>query len=257
MGLGVENLVNAYNQNYRYQQNKTTGQANHLDFNKILSAKEGDNTEKVQKPNENSVSKVDTYTEYLKAKYGNIMIQNVGSDQKSMDSLGTGTYGMNNIVIAPNVLETMANDPKKAAYYEKMIQDFFASQSTVKAQMAVGGFEIQSYGMVIHPDGTAHYYVCGDVSPEKKAKIEAQMKAEDEEKAKRRRQYLERSEEAAEKRRQIEEINMQKSKKDAAFDDNISAVNVLSEVDRAAAIAAYENIANTFNENIIKSTIDN
>ncbi len=114
------------------------------------------------------------------------MIQNVGSDQKSMDSLGTGTYGMNNIVIAPNVLETMANDPKKAAYYEKMIQDFFASQSTVKAQMAVGGFEIQSYGMVIHPDGTAHYYVCGDVSPEKKAKIEAQMKAEDEEKAKRR-----------------------------------------------------------------------
>ena len=154
MGLGVENSVNAYNQNYRYQQNKTTGQANHLDFNKILSAKEGDNTEKVQKPNENSVSKVDTYTEYLKAKYGNIMIQNVGSDQKSMDSLGTGTYGMNNIVIAPNVLETMANDPKKAAYYEKMIQDFFASQSTVKAQMAVGGFEIQSYGMVIHPDGT-------------------------------------------------------------------------------------------------------
>ena len=53
------------------------------------------------------------------------------------------------------------------------------------------------------------------------------------------------------------EINMQKSKKDAAFDDNISAVNVLSEVDRAVAIAAYENIANTFNENIIKSTIDN
>ena len=36
------------------------GKANHLDFNKILSAKEGDNTEKVQKPNENSVSKVDT-----------------------------------------------------------------------------------------------------------------------------------------------------------------------------------------------------
>ena len=174
-----------------------------------------------------------------------------------MCSSDLGTYGMNNIVIAPNVLETMANDPKKAAYYEKMIQDFFASQSTVKAQMAVGGFEIQSYGMVIHPDGTAHYYVCGDVSPEKKAKIEAQMKAEDEEKAKRRRQYLERSEEAAEKRRQIEEINMQKSKKDAAFNDNISAVNVLSEVDRAVAIAAYENIANTFNENIIKSTIDN
>ena len=139
MGLGVENLVNAYNQNYRYQQNKTTRQNSHFDFNKILAGKEADHTEKVQKSNENSISKVDAYTEYLKAKYGNIMIQNVGSDQKSMDSLGTGTYGMNNIVIAPNILETMANDPQKAAHYEKMIQDFFASQSTVKAQMAAGG----------------------------------------------------------------------------------------------------------------------
>lgn len=71
----------------------------------------------------------------------------------------------------------------------------------VKAQMAAGGFEIQSYGVVIHPDGTANYYVCGDVSPEKKAKIEAQMKAEDEEKAKRKQQYREQSEKAAEKRR--------------------------------------------------------
>lgn len=257
MGLGVENSVNAYIQNYRYQQNKALGQNNSIDFNNILFAKEADNTEKVQKPNENSTSKVDEYTEYLKDRYGNIMIQNVGSDQKSMDSLGTGTYGMNNIVIAPNILETMANDPKKAAYYEKTIQDFFASQSTVKAQMAAGGFEIQSYGMVIHPDGTAHYYVCGDVSPEKKAKIEAQMKAEDEEKAKRRRQYLERSEEAAEKRRQIEDINMQKSKKDAAFDDNISAANMLSDADRASAIAAYENISSTFSESIIKNIIDN
>lgn len=93
MGLGVENSVNSYNQNYRYQQNKTTGQANHLDFNKILSAKEGDNTEKVQKPNENSVSKVDTYTEYLKAKYGNIMIQNVGSDQRVWIHWGRGHMG--------------------------------------------------------------------------------------------------------------------------------------------------------------------
>lgn len=55
----------------------------------------------------------------------------------------------------------------KAAYYEKMIQDFCFA---VNCEGADGsrGFEIQSYGMVIHPDGTAHYYVCGDVSPEKK-----------------------------------------------------------------------------------------
>ena len=37
----------------------------------------------------------------------------------------------------------------------------------MKAQMAAGGFEIQPYGVVLHLDGTANHYVCGDVSPEK------------------------------------------------------------------------------------------
>lgn len=159
-------------------------------------------TEQLQKTGESAeASKVEAYQKYLEQKYGPIMVRNVGSDQRSMDALGTGTYGMNNIAIAPNILEEMANNPEKAAHYEKIIDDFFASQPMVKAQMAAGGFEIQSYGVVIHPDGTANYYVCGDVSPEKKARIEAQMKAEDEEKAKRKQQYREESEKAAEKRR--------------------------------------------------------
>ena len=164
-------------------------------------------TEQLQKTGEAAeTSKVDAYQKYLEQKYGPIMVRRVGSDQKSMDALGTGTYGMNNIAIAPNILEEMANNPEKAAHYEKIIDDFFASQPMVKAQMAAGGFEIQSYGVVIHPDGTANYYVCGDVSPEKKAKIEAQMKAEDEEKAKRKQQYREQSEKAAEKRKMEMEI---------------------------------------------------
>ena len=171
------------------------------------SANKASFTEQLQKTGEAAeTSKVDTYQKYLEQKYGPIMVRSVGSDQKSMDALGTGTYGMNNIAIAPNVLEEMANNPEKAAHYEKIIDDFFASQSMVKAQMAAGGFEIQSYGVVIHPDGTANYYVCGDVSPEKKAKIEAQMKAEDEEKAKRKQQYREQSEKAAEKRKMEMEI---------------------------------------------------
>ncbi len=126
-------------------------------------------TEQLQKTGEaTDTSKVEAYQKYLEQKYGSIMVQNVGSDQRSMDGLGTGTYGMNNIAIAPNILEEMANNPEKAAHYEKIIDDFFASQPMVKAQMAAGGFEIQSYGVVIHPDGTANYYVCGDVSPEKR-----------------------------------------------------------------------------------------
>ena len=171
------------------------------------SANKASFTEQLQKTGEAAeTSKVDAYQKYLEQKYGPIMVRSVGSDQKSMDALGTGTYGMNNIAIAPNILEEMANNPEKAARYEKIIDDFFASQPMVKAQMAAGGFEIQSYGVVIHPDGTANYYVCGDVSPEKKAKIEAQMKAEDEEKAKRKQQYREQSEKAAEKRKMEMEI---------------------------------------------------
>ncbi len=171
------------------------------------SANKASFTEQLQKTGEAAeTSKVDAYQKYLEQKYGPIMVRSVGSDQKSMDALGTGTYGMNNIAIAPNVLEEIANNPEKAAHYEKIIDDFFASQPMVKAQMAAGGFEIQSYGVVIHPDGTANYYVCGDVSPEKKAKIEAQMKAEDEEKAKRKQQYREQSEKAAEKRKMEMEI---------------------------------------------------
>ena len=171
------------------------------------SANKASFTEQLQKTGEAAeTSKVDAYQKYLEQKYGPIMVRSVGSDQKSMDALGTGTYGMNNIAIAPNILEEMANNLEKAAHYEKIIDDFFASQPMVKAQMAAGGFEIQSYGVVIHPNGTANYYVCGDVSPEKKAKIEAQMKAEDEEKAKRKQQYREQSEKAAEKRKMEMEI---------------------------------------------------
>lgn len=78
-------------------------------------------------------SKVEVYQKYLEQKYGSVTVRSVGSDQRSMDGLGTGTYGMNNIVIVPEILEKMANDPQKAAHYEKIIDDFFASQPMVKA----------------------------------------------------------------------------------------------------------------------------
>ena len=202
-------------------------------------------TEQLQKTGETAdTSKVDAYQKYLEQKYGPIMVRSVGSDQKSMDALGTGTYGMNNIAIAPNILEEMANNPEKAAHYEKIIDDFFASQPMVKAQMAAGGFEIQSYGVVIHPDGTANYYVCGDVSPEKKAKIEAQMKAEDEEKAKRKQKYREQSEKAAEKRRMEMETVYKRQTMEGFFASRIAQTGKViyagtPEV-MSSAIAAYE-----------------
>ena len=156
-------------------------------------------------------SKVDAYTEYLKQRYGvGVSVQNVGKDQSSIDRIGAGTAGTGNVVIASNILEQMANDPEKAAYYEKKIQDYFNSVPRCQAELSAMGHEIHSSGIVIHPDGTVTHYISGDLKPEVRAKIEAKIKAEDEEKAKRKRRYQELSQEAAQKRKQEMEIAYKK-----------------------------------------------
>ena len=146
-------------------------------------------------------SKENVYQEYLKQKYGNVSIQNVGKDQSSIDRIGAGTAGTGNVVIAPNILEQMANDPEKAAYYEGKIQNYFNSVPGCTAELSVMGHEIHSSGIIIHSDGTVTHYISGDLKPEVRAKIEARIKAEDEEKAKRKRRYQALNQEAAEKRR--------------------------------------------------------
>lgn len=169
-------------------------------------------TEQLQKTGEAAnTSKVDAYTEYLKQKYGaGVSIQNVGKDQRSMDNIGAGTAGTGNVVIASNILEQMANDPEKAAYYEKKIQEHFDSLPQTEAFMAAVGHKITSCGVVVHEDGTVTYYLSGEESPEKKAKVEAEQKAKQEKKAAQRQENLKRSQEAAEKRRQEMEIAYRK-----------------------------------------------
>ena len=153
--------------------------------------------EQLQKTGESGALKADAYTEYLKQKYGaGVSIQNVGKDQRSMDNIGAGTAGTGNVVIASNILEQMANDPEKAAYYEKKIQEHFDSLPQTEAFMAAVGHKITSCGVVVHEDGTVTYYLSGEESPEKKAA--------------RRQENLKRSQEAAEKRRQEMEIAYRK-----------------------------------------------
>ena len=175
------------------------------------SANKASFTEQLQKTGEAGISKAEDYTEYLKQKYGaGISIQNVGKDQRSMDNIGAGTAGTGNVVIASNILEQMANDPEKAAYYEKKIQEHFDSLPQTEAFMAAVGHKITSCGVVVHEDGTVTYYLSGEESPEKKAKVEAEQKAKQEKKAARRQENLKRSQEAAEKRRQEMEIAYRK-----------------------------------------------
>ena len=169
--------------------------------------------EQLQKTGEASgTSTVDAYTEYLKQKYGaGVSIQNVGKDQNSIDSIGAGTAGTGNVVIASNILEQMANDPEKAAYYEKKIQDYFNySLPQTQAFMAAVGHKITSSGVIIHEDGTVTYYLSGEESPEKKAQVEAEQKAKQEKKAAQRQENLKRSQEAAEERKEQMEIAYRK-----------------------------------------------
>ena len=157
---------------------------------------------RLQEAKDTNMSNVDAYTEQLRSKYGNVMIMNVGKDQNSMDNLGMGTSGYSNVVIAPNILQQMANNPEKAAYYEEKIQQHFDSIPETEAFMKAMGHVTTSCGVVIHEDGSVTYYLSGEEGPEKKAEFEAAQKAKREKKAEKRREEMERSKEVAEERRQ-------------------------------------------------------
>ena len=202
-------------------------------------------TEQLQKTGEAGISKTDAYTEYLKQKYGaGVSVQNVGKDQSSIDRIGAGTAGTGNVVIASNILEQMANDPEKAAYYEKKIQEHFDSLPQTEAFMAAVGHKITSCGVVVHEDGTVTYYLSGEESPEKKAKVEAEQKAKQEKKAARRQENLKRSQEAAKKRRQEMEIAYRKQTMEEMLASRTMDAGRVTYTSTSAvmgsAIAAYE-----------------
>ena len=167
-------------------------------------------TEQLQKTGEAAdTSKVDEYTEYLRSKYGNVKIQSVGKDQKSLDRAGKSMSG-NNVVIAPNILEQMANDPEKAAYYEGKIDDFFNAIPMLKASFSAKGLVYEPGGVVVHEDGSVTYIGgCSD-SPERVREVNEINKAKREKEAAQRKASLERSQEAAEERRREMEIAYRK-----------------------------------------------
>lgn len=140
-------------------------------------------TEQLQKTGDAAdTSKVDAYTEYLRSKYGN------------------------DVVIAPNILEQMANDPKKAAYYEGKIDDFFNATPRLKASFAEQELDYQPCGVVVHEDGSVTYIGgCGN-SPERVAEVNAINKAKREKEAAQRKTSMERSQEAADERKEQMEI---------------------------------------------------
>ncbi len=114
--------------------------------------------------------------------------------QSQLNNLGSRTFGTNHIVIAQNILEKMANDPKTKQHYMNEIQSYFATRPQAQAFMAMHGRQVVSSGIIVHEDGTVTSWSSSDYTPEEKARLERAMKEEDEEKAKKR----------AEEKRQIE-----------------------------------------------------
>ena len=210
-----------------------------------------DFAEQLQKTGEAAdTSKVDAYTKYLRSKYGNVKIQSVGKDQQSLDRAGKSMSG-NDVVIAPNILEQMANDPEKASYYESKIDDFFNATPMLKASFAARGLDYQPCGVVVHEDGSVTYISgCAD-SPERVAEVNAINKAKREKEAAQRKASLERSQKAAEERKKQIEIAYKKQAMAEDFtnrtiDTSMFTYTAASEV-MGSAIAAYE-------QNIMETT---
>ena len=202
--------------------------------------------EQLQKTGEAGASKVDAYTEYLQSKYGNVKIQSVGNDQQSLDRAGKSMSG-NDVVIAPNILEQMANDPKKAAYYEGKIDDFFNATPMLTASFAAKGLVYEPGGVVVHEDGSVTYIGgCSD-SPERVAEVNAINKAKREKEAAQRKANLEHSRDAAEERqRQIEIAYRKQSIAETLVNRTIDTGRVtyatMSEVVSSAVLAYEKNI---------------
>lgn len=201
-------------------------------------------TEQLQKTEEAAdTSKVDAYTEYLRSKYGNVKIQSIGKDQQSLDRVGKSMSG-NDVVIAPNILEQMANDPEKAAYYEGKIDDFFNATPMLTASFAAKGLVYEPGGVVVHEDGSVTYIGgCSD-SPERVREVNEINKAKREKEAAQRKESIERSQEAAEERRQQMEIAYKKQAMEEALASRAAGTGKItytgtSEV-MGSAIAAYE-----------------
>lgn len=155
-------------------------------------------------------ARVNEYLDYLKSKYGNVSIQSVAKDQQSLEKVGKSMSG-NDVIIAPNILEQMANDKEKATYYEQKIDHYFNDiipQGT--AMFAARGLVFEPAGVVVHEDGTVTY-ICGcSDSPERVAKVLAERKAKQEKQAKQREEQLEYRRKEAEQRRQIMESHLRR-----------------------------------------------
>jgi len=162
-------------------------------------------------------SSMDAYMDHLKSKYGRVTIESVGRDQASLQKAG-GRMSGSDVVIAPNIFEVMANDPKKAVYYEQKIDYFFTDViPNGKAFAASMGLTFEPCGVVVHEDGTVTYICGGGDPPERVAEVNRINAEKAKKKAEQQRQYQEQAAEAAAERRAMWERTAQAEALEKSF----------------------------------------
>ena len=113
-----------------YTPGKATGKVSNNNFSQQINHAKAGNVHTFadtvkQTTGSDSVSRTEAYKDYLKQKYGMDVAFRAGKSMSGSD-----------VVIAPNILEEMANNPEKAAYYEGKIDDFFNATPMLKASFA-------------------------------------------------------------------------------------------------------------------------
>lgn len=235
--LGVNDILAAYRYTNKTQKNTAAGKTGFADTVK-------------QTAENSSASRTEVYKDYLKQKYGNVRYESIGRDEKSLDKVAKSMSG-NDVVIAPNIVEQMATDSEKAAYYEGKIDYFF--NTVIPRETAIcasKGLVFEPCGVVVHEDGTVTY-ICGcSDSPERVAEVNAINKAKREKRAALRKAALERSEESAENRRQLVELQYHRQLMAQALQKNslntTTNYHFISRSQVSAAAMAYESAIGTY-----------
>jgi hypothetical protein len=105
-----------------------------------------------------------------------INVQAIPKTKEAVKSVYSNSVGKGNVTIAPNILSQSATDPQMQKKVEAIIQDHFASSANDKPG--------DSSGVIIHPDGTATFWVIGDyLTPAEREKIQKEVEVDKKKKA--------------------------------------------------------------------------
>ncbi|MDH6426227.1 hypothetical protein BSK62_01825 [Paenibacillus odorifer] len=100
-----------------------------------------------------------------------INVQAIPKSKEAVKSIYSNCAGKGNVTIAPNILNQSATDPQLQNKVEAIIQDHFTSSANDKPG--------DVSGVVIHPDGTATFWVIGDyLTPAEREKIQKEVEAD-------------------------------------------------------------------------------